>query len=77
VPVFVFLLVKLSYATKENIPFKYVLGKIRMELIMVTLYATAVAFAYAYFDLQQVSLSLGVPMVMGTVISLLLAFRSN
>ena len=62
---------------KKNIPFKYVLGKIKTELIMVTLYATAVAFAYTYFNLQHISLPLGVPMVMGTVISLLLAFRSN
>lgn len=53
------------------------LGKIKMELIVVTLYATLVAFAYTQFNLQHISLPLGIPMVMGTVISLLLAFRSN
>lgn len=62
---------------KKNIPFKYVLGKIKMELIGVTLYATVVAFVYTHFNLQHISLPLAVPMVMGTVISLLLAFRSN
>ncbi|MEI6949230.1 bestrophin family ion channel [Paraflavisolibacter sp. H34] len=62
---------------QKNIPFKYVLGKIKVELIAVALYATAVAIAHKYFPLSNITIPLSVPMIMGTVISLLLAFRSN
>lgn len=62
---------------KKNIPFKYIIGKIRIELTVITLYATAIALTYEFFNLSRFSIPLSVPMIMGTVISLLLAFRSN
>ncbi len=62
---------------RKNIPFKYIIGKIKVELIVVTLYAVAVAVVYEEFNLSRFSIPLSVPMIMGTVISLLLAFRSN
>ncbi|WP_207492642.1 bestrophin family protein [Aridibaculum aurantiacum] len=62
---------------RKNIPLKYILGKIKFELLIVTLYAAGVAILYHVVDLSSFSLPIGVPMVMGTVISLLLAFRSN
>ncbi len=62
---------------KQNIPLKYVFGKIKVELAVITLYAAAVAIEHSFFDLSEFSLPLSVPMIMGTVISLLLGFRSN
>jgi len=62
---------------KKNIPFKYIIGKIKVELAVVTVYALFIAIVYEHFGLARISLPLAVPMIMGTVISLLLAFRSN
>src|ERR1044072_9350598 len=62
---------------KKNIPFKYIFGKIKVELIVITLYAAFVAVEHTFFDMSSISLPLSVPMIMGTVISLLLGFRSN
>jgi putative membrane protein len=62
---------------RNNIPVKYIFGKIKVELIVITLYAGAVALEHTYFDLSDISLPFSVPAIMGTVISLLLGFRSN
>ena len=62
---------------KNNIPLGYVFGKIKFEVIAVTIYTTLIAVVYNYYDLTALSIPLNVPMIAGTVISLLLAFRSN
>ena len=62
---------------KNNIPIKYIIGKIRTELILVGLYAVGVVVLYKVFNFTDLAIPLSVPMIMGTVISLLLAFRSN
>lgn len=62
---------------RKNIPFKYIIGKIRTELMLVSGYALCVAVLYKVFNFTHLAIPLGIPMIMGTVISLLLAFRSN
>jgi putative membrane protein len=62
---------------KKNIPFKYVFGKIKTEILLVSLYTATVTVAYTVFRVTDLVIPLAVPMIMGTVISLLLAFRSN
>jgi len=62
---------------KKNIPLKYVFGKIKWEVAIVTIYATIVATLYHNFHVTRISIPLSVPMILGTVMSLLLAFRSN
>jgi len=62
---------------KKNIPFKYIVGKIRTEMILVSIYAIGVAVLYKVFQFTHLAIPLSIPMIMGTVISLLLAFRSN
>ena len=62
---------------KNNIPLKYIVGKIRTGLIVVSLYAIAVAVLYYFFHFTHMSIPLSIPMVLGTVLSLLLGFRSN
>jgi len=62
---------------KKNIPIKYVLGKIKYEIIFVAIYSTIIAIVYHAFDHTVLSIPLSIPMIAGTVLSLLLAFRSN
>ncbi len=62
---------------KKNIPISYIVGKIKVELLLVTIYAGAVTFVYHKYNILNWSVPLSIPMIMGTVISLLLAFKSN
>lgn len=62
---------------KENIPNSYIFGKIKKEMILLTLYSTAVFIAHTYFRFPGVSIPIAIPGILGTIISLLLAFRSN
>lgn len=62
---------------KKNIPFSYVFGKVKYEIIVVTLYATLIAVLYSNYHLTRITIPIAVPAILGTVISLLLGFRSN
>jgi ion channel-forming bestrophin family protein len=62
---------------KHNIPFKYIFGQIKMEIIFITVYATLIAIMYENYHFTRISIPISVPMILGTVISLLLGFRSN
>ncbi|OMP77943.1 MULTISPECIES: bestrophin family protein [unclassified Chitinophaga] len=63
---------------KKNIPFRYVFGKIKYEIALVVLYTLVIVLLHDRFNLKEtINIPLSVPMIMGTVISLLLAFRSN
>jgi len=62
---------------KHNIPLTYIFGKITKELILVTVYAVGIVVLYENFHFTRISIPIAVPALLGTVISLLLAFRSN
>ncbi len=62
---------------KKNIPISYIVGKIKVEMLLVTIYAGLVTFIYHKYNILGWSVPLSIPMLMGTVISLLLAFKSN
>jgi len=62
---------------KENIPLKYVFGKIKYEVLLIAVYTLFIVMLHDQFSLKDMQIPLSVPMIMGTVISLLLAFRSN
>jgi putative membrane protein len=62
---------------KKNIPIGYVFGKIKVELIIILVYSLAIAVIHEWFLEVPISIPLAVPAVLGTVISLLLGFRSN
>ncbi|MBS0027149.1 bestrophin family protein [Chitinophaga sp. 22321] len=62
---------------KKNIPLKYVFGKIRVEILLVTIYSLSINILYYQYDFTNMVIPISVPMVLGTVLSLLLAFRSN
>lgn len=62
---------------KKNIPFRYIFGKIKYEIIVIAAYATLIAVFYNNFHFIRISIPFAIPAVLGTVISLLLGFRSN
>lgn len=61
---------------KENIPFSYIFGKIKKELIAIAVYVVTIYGIHFYLK-TELSIPISVPMILGTVISLLLAFRAN
>jgi len=62
---------------KEKIPFNYVFGKIKIESICILAYSLLVWELYENVHYTRISIPLSVPAILGTVISLLLGFRSN
>lgn len=62
---------------KKNIPVNYIFGKIKGEIIGVTIYVSVIAILYHNFHFTRISIPIAVPTILGTVISLLLAFKSN
>jgi putative membrane protein len=62
---------------KKNIPIGYVFGKVKIELVIILVYSLAIAVMHEWFLEVPISIPLAVPAVLGTVISLLLGFRSN
>ncbi len=65
---------------KDKIPFRYVFGQIKYEIVLVSLYGIIIELielGYQTITSSQFSIPITVPTVLGTVISLLLAFRSN
>ena len=61
----------------KKIPMKYVLGKIKIELILVIVYAITFEIFNYYYDNEAINIPIAVPTIVGTIISLLLAFKSN
>ncbi|WP_353720561.1 bestrophin family ion channel [Dyadobacter sp. 676] len=62
---------------KKNIPIRYIFGKIKYEIMFVTVYGIAIEVIYQNFHITNISIPMTVHSVLGTIISLLLAFRSN
>lgn len=62
---------------KKNIPWTYILGKIKWEITAVALYAIAFGLWHEDLNLHHITIPLSIPAIIGTIISLLLAFRSN
>lgn len=56
---------------------KYVLGKIKVELFLVILYAITFEVFNTYYDNEAINIPIAIPTIIGTIISLLLAFKSN
>jgi len=62
---------------RNNIPLSYTFGKIKKELIFVVAYSFGIVILYQNFHVTRISIPVAVPALLGTIISLLLAFRSN
>ncbi|MEQ8808000.1 MAG: hypothetical protein RIE59_02940, partial [Imperialibacter sp.] len=61
---------------KGSIPVKYIVGKIKYEILVVMGYGIAIEIVYQNYHISDISIPMTVPTVLGTIISLLLAFRS-
>lgn len=59
------------------IPFSFLLGKIKYETLAVFVFANLMFTLRHYVGLEFLSIPLAIPALMGTCISLLLAFRTN
>lgn len=55
----------------------YVLGKIKIELALVILYAVGFEVVHHFYHAVSIDIPIAVPTIIGTIISLLLAFKSN
>jgi putative membrane protein len=62
---------------KEKIPFRYIFSEIKYEMTAMMAYAILVWVLYNNVHFVRISIPLAVPAILGTVISLLLGFRSN
>jgi putative membrane protein len=62
---------------KKNIPIGYVFGKVKIELLIILVYSLAIAVIHEWILEVPISIPLTIPAILGTVISLLLGFRSN
>ena len=62
---------------KKKIPLTYVLGKIKIELMLVIVYAITFELFNYYYDNEAINIPIAIPTIVGTIISLLLAFKSN
>jgi putative membrane protein len=62
---------------RNNIPLTYIFGKIKKELLFVIGYSIGIVVLYENFHVTRISIPVAVPALLGTIISLLLAFRSN
>ena len=61
----------------KRIPISFFFRKIRREALFIFLFANLVVFAKHYFGLRYLTIPIAVPALLGTCISLLLAFRTN
>lgn len=62
---------------KKRIPMKYVLGKIKFELALVVMYTVGFELIHHFYHAVSINIPIAVPTIIGTIISLLLAFKSN
>lgn len=62
---------------RKDIPLKYILGKIKFEFAFVSVYAVGIGLIHNYLNINSINIPIAVPAILGTIISLLLAFRSN
>ncbi len=62
---------------KKEIPLKYILGKIKFEFFFISVYAISIGLIHNFLNINHITIPIAVPAIVGTVISLLLAFRSN
>lgn len=62
---------------KKRIPLTYVLGKIKYELTLVIAYTIGFEVIHHFYHAMSINIPIAVPAIIGTIISLLLAFKSN
>lgn len=59
----------------KRIPIRYLLGKIKLEILLVTLYAITIQVLDEQLRVADLAIPISLPALLGTAISLILAFR--
>ncbi|MFD1141439.1 bestrophin family protein [Larkinella insperata] len=62
---------------EKPIPFTFLIRRIRREVLLILLFANIVVLAKHFFHLRYMNIPIAIPTLLGTCISLLLAFRTN
>ena len=60
---------------ETRIPLGYLFGKIKIEFILITIYAVGLQIFEEHFSLLDLSIPISLPALLGTAISLVLTFR--
>lgn len=63
--------------SNNNVPIKYLLGKIKPEIIVVSIYGCFIVYLHDFEHVQNMSIPISIPAILGTTISLILGFRIN
>jgi len=61
----------------HKLPVSFLFKKVRVELLLITIYALGIEFMDEYLGIKSLSIPLAIPALLGTTISLILAFRTN
>lgn len=61
----------------KKLPIRFLLGKVKYELIILIIYATVIEVFNEYFRANGIFIPIGIPALLGTAISLILGFRIN
>ena len=61
----------------NRIPFSFLFKKVRVELLLITIYALSIEFLDEFLGIKNLSIPISIPALLGTTISLILAFRTN
>ncbi len=59
----------------KRIPIRYLLGKIKIEILLVTIYAVTIQILDEQLRVADLAIPISLPALLGTAISLILAFR--
>jgi putative membrane protein len=63
--------------TSHKIPVSKIVGAVRYELVLTTVYMLAIGALDEIYQVKGMSIPLQIPAILGTAISLMLAFRTN
>lgn len=62
---------------RKGVPVGFIFGKIKVELLIITIYTIIVLLLDKHFSLAYIAIPLSITTTLGTAISLILAFRIN
>lgn len=61
----------------KRIPLRYLLRKTRAEILFVSILTVAISITDEFFHINEIGIPLAIPSILGTAISLILAFRTG
>lgn len=62
---------------KKRLPALYILNKVKYQIFYITVYSIIIYFLKQFMNVKHLSIPIAIPSILGTTISLLLAFKTN